>query len=186
MRLSTITGTIIREEPISIFKIVDKEKFYEVRILINNCNIPAVCSEFLLKDIKEKASMRGYLACEYMPTATKRKLYTFFQVLDASPVTSEIADVNIIELKFEIMKLNPFSVDKISGKVRMGLIGRYYTGDKKTAIIHMLSMESTARKLRNAKPGDKVVASGYIHSRGEPIEIVITDIERIQRKEELK
>ena len=48
----------------------------------------------------------------------------------------------------------------------------------------MLAIEGIARKLRSIKVGDKIVATGHLHKRGEPVQVVLAEVSEITRKEE--
>lgn len=184
MVISTLVGSISYPEEKEVLYSNPNERFFKVSLSFGACTIPAVCSEFLLRDIEGKVSVQGYLTSTYRNIDGKRRLFTYFQIIDITPVHEDVEDYDVIDLDVILTKIGDFKISERNGRAYLPLVGKCYTGYKRSAVIHMLATETLARQLKDAKVDDKLVAAGHIHQRGEPIEIVLTEVKELTGKEE--
>ena len=185
MVISTLVGTLDYPAEKVIHYKTDKEKFYLVTLMFGECKIPAVCSEFLLKEIKGKVEVQGYVNSTYKLIEGKRKLFTFFQIINIAKVEEDIPDNDIVTVAVTITRVGDFQISEKNGRAYLPLVGICYIGHKKSAVIHMLATETIARQLKDIKTDTKLVAAGHFHQRGEPVEIILSEVKNLQGKEEV-
>ena len=183
MEISTLVGNICYPKDKTIQYENKGEKFYLVDLAFNGYSIPAVCSEYLLKDIEGRASVKGYISSTYHHVEGKRKLFTFFYITDLEKVSGDTEFSDMVKLDIVLTKIGKFKISDKNGRAYLPLVGKCYIGYKKSAIIHMLASETNARQLKDCKVDDRIVATGYIHQRGVPIQVVLADVVSIHRKE---
>ena len=184
MVISTLVGTLDYPAEKVIHYKTDKEKFYLVGLMFGECRIPAVCSEFLLKDIKGKVEVQGYINSTYKVIEGKRKLFTFLQIINIAEMEEDTQDDDVVVVDVTITHVGDFQISEKNGRAYLPLVGICYIGHKKSAVIHMLATETIARQLKDIKPDTKLVAAGHFHQRGEPVEIILSVVKSLQGKEE--
>ena len=184
MIVSTLVGNLDYPENKEIHYETDKERFYLVSLSFGDCTIPAVCSEFLLKDTKGKVQVQGYVTSTYKNMNGKRRLFTYFQIINLASVKEEVPFDDTVVSDVTVTRVGNFQISEKNGRAYLPLVGICYTGPKRSAVIHMLATETIARQLKSIKVGTKLVITGHFHQRGEPIEIILSDVKESLGKEE--
>lgn len=184
MILSTIVGHVNVPKDAEPWYVLENEKFYKVGIRMNETLIPAVCSEYFIPEFKGRLRLQGYITNTYIMVDGKRKLFTYFRIMNVSSVEDDTPDGDNINLEVTVTRVGEMVVNRDNGRTYLSLVGRCHINRNRTAVVHMLAIEGIARKLRSIKIGDKIVATGHLHKRGEPVQVVLAEVSEITRKEE--
>lgn len=160
MRSSKSIGTLVPYNPARVYKEVDGEKFYLVKVLIDGIELPGIISEYLFtKEAKYEFSF--YIRCE----ETDGKLFTFINILAIDEVDPSTPDLNHVEIYGNISKTFPMKVT-LEDSTQMRLVGvRYHSTDKNVNIAHCIGYGSLARRLNTMSVGDNVLFVGKMKSR---------------------
>lgn len=177
MTQSTIVGTIEElDKKIPQYKHND-EQFYTLKLFFEGFAIPLVVSEYLLDGVKGKVAVTGYLNSTYIrKEGRKRQLFTYFQVIDITGVSDSIEDYDIVNVDVEVTHVGEYTTKNRYGRAFLPIIGKSHIGDDRWAVIHLLAIERFARQLKKVQVGDHLVCKGHFHHRGEPIQLVISQL----------
>lgn len=187
MLQNVLIGTIV---PGNVTRQITKEcgeTWKEVKLVSRGGKIPVWISEYLLDQFKDstRVAVTGYLSCDYIKSETsKRHLHTFFFVQDIEVVEDDsIEDSNALTIEGTIKRLGAFQAGHHSGKMSLPIVIEYKVGRSKTAVVHVIAVETTARRLRSCNVNDVIVAEGYISPRGEPINVILKNVLSVRSAE---
>lgn len=169
-----VTGDTATKE---LYREVKGEKFYKFNITLPRCNIMAVVSEFLLKEITGKMRISGYLRSDTIKSP-KEHLCTYFHVTDMVEADADEVGTDVVAISGKLAKRGKLTTLN-NGRQILPIVLKRVTDDGHTSILHAILNGKDARYINSVEDVNTTYIDtfGSIQSKYGAIEVNIGSLE---------